>query len=179
LQTYRFRCKLYFKNNCIYNSTADNIDDLFDARTGNFDDAGSNFDGDSPANCNAHLEISLSNDNVTYTSYRNFVIGDYTARYYKFRVMMTSSDLASTPVVSALSVTVDMPDRIFSGNDIVSGTGTYSVTFTNTFLFFKLCSRNYWSGILTGDFFTISSKTVNGFNVAFKNSSGTGVSKNF
>jgi hypothetical protein len=47
----------------------------------------------------------ISNDNITYSSYRNFVIGDYTARYYKFRVMMTSSDLASTPVVSALSVT--------------------------------------------------------------------------
>ena len=159
--------------------SADNIDDLFDSRTGNFDDGASNFDGDSPANCNAHLEIALSNDNITYSSYRNFVIGDYTARYYKFRVMMTSSDLASTPVVSALSVTIDMPDRIFSGNDIVSGTGTYSVTFTNPFY-----SSNYAVGITaqglnTGDFFTISSKTVNGFNVAFKNSAGSGVSKTF
>jgi hypothetical protein len=159
--------------------TADNIDDLFDSRTGNFDDGASNFDGDSPANCNAHLEIALSNDNITYSSYRNFVIGDYTARYYKFRVMMTSSDLASTPVVSALSVTLDMEDRIFSGNDIVSGTGTYSVTFTNPFY-----SSNYAVGITgqglnTGDFFTISSKTVNGFNVAFKNSAGSGVSKTF
>jgi len=159
--------------------TADNIDDLFDSRTGNFDDGASNFDGDAPANCNAHLEIALSNDNVTYSSYRNFVIGDYTARYYKFRVMMTSSDLSSTPVISALSVTLDMEDRIFSGNDIVSGTGTYAVTFTYPFY-----SSNYAVGITaqgmnTGDFFTISSKTVNGFNVAFKNSASSGVSKTF
>jgi hypothetical protein len=159
--------------------TADNIDDLFDSRTGNFDDGASNFDGDAPANCNAHLEIALSNDNVTYSSYRNFVIGDYTARYYKFRVMMTSQDLSSTPVVSALSVTLDMEDRIFSGNDIVSGTGTYAVTFTYPFY-----SSNYAVGITaqgmnTGDFFTISSKTVNGFNVAFKNSASSGVSKTF
>jgi hypothetical protein len=159
--------------------TADNIDDLFDARTGNFDDGASNFDGDAPANCNAHLEIALSNDNITYSSYRNFVIGDYTARYYKFRVMMTSSDLSSTPVVSALSVTIDMEDRILSGNDIVSGTGTYAVTFTYPFF-----SSNYAVGITaqgldTGDYFTISSKTVNGFNVAFKNSAGTGVSRTF
>jgi hypothetical protein len=159
--------------------TADNIDDLFDSRTGNFDDGASNFDGDAPANCNAHLEISLSNDNITYSSYRNFVIGDYTARYYKFRVIMTSSDLSSTPVVSALSVTLDMEDRIFSGNDIVSGTGTYAVTFTYPFY-----SSNYAVGITaqgmnTGDFFTISSKTVNGFNVAFKNSASSGVSKTF
>jgi hypothetical protein len=159
--------------------TADNIDDLFDSRTGNFDDGASNFDGDAPANCSAHLEIALSNDNVTYSSYRNFVIGDYTARYYKFRVMMTSQDLSSTPVVSALSVTLDMEDRIFSGNDIVSGTGTYAVTFTYPFY-----SSNYAVGITaqgmnTGDFFTISSKTVNGFNVAFKNSASSGVSKTF
>ena len=159
--------------------TADNLDDLFDSRTGNFDDGASNFDGDSPANCNAYIEISLSNDNITWTSYRNFVIGDYTSRYYRFRVMMTSSDLSSTPVISALSVSVDMQDRIFSGNDIVSGTGTYSVTFTNPFY-----SSNYAVGITaqglnTGDFFTISSKSVSGFNVAFKNSAGTGVSKTF
>jgi hypothetical protein len=159
--------------------TADNLDDLFDSRTGNFDDGASNFDGDSPANCNAHIEISLSNDNVTWTSYRNFVIGDYTSRYYRFRVMMTSQDLSSTPVVSALSVTVDMIDRIFSGNDISSGTGTYSVTFTNPFYSSNYAVGITGQGLLTGDFFTISSKTVNGFNVAFKNSSGTGVSRTF
>ena len=159
--------------------TADNIDELFDSKTGDFDDGASNFDGDAPANCNAHLEIALSNDNITYSTYRNFVIGDYSSRYYKFRVMMTSNDLASTPVVSALSVTLDMEDRILSGNDISSGTGTYSVTFTNPFY-----SSNYAIGITaqslnTGDYFTISSKTVNGFNVAFKNSAGSGVSKTF
>jgi len=92
---------------------------------------------------------------------------------------MTSSDLSSTPVVSALTVTVDMPDRIFSGNDISSGAGTKTVTFTNPFK-----SVNYAVGITadnmaTGDFFEISSKTINGFNVVFKNSSGTAVSREF
>jgi len=159
--------------------TADNLDDLFDARTGNFDDAGSNFDGDAPANCNAHLEISLSNDNITYSTYRNFVIGDYTARYYRFRVMMTSQDLSSTPVVSALSVKIDMEDRIFSGNDISSGTGTYSVTFTIPFYSGSYAVGITGQGLNTGDYFTISSKTVNGFNVAFKNSAGSGVSRTF
>src|SRR6056300_934206 len=92
--------------------TSDNPDDLFDNRTGLFDSAPSNFDGDTPANCDAHLEIATSDDNVTYTSFQNFVIGNYTARYFKFRVFLTSRDLASTPVVSAVTVTIDMPDRI-------------------------------------------------------------------
>jgi hypothetical protein len=56
--------------------SVDNIDNLFDNAPGNFDDGASNFDGDSPANCNAHLEIATSSDNITYTSFRNFVVGD-------------------------------------------------------------------------------------------------------
>jgi hypothetical protein len=159
--------------------TADNLDDTFDSTAGLFDDTPSNFDGDTPANCDAHLEIALSDDNVTYTSFRNFVIGDYSARYLKFRVYMSSKDLASTPVISALSVTVDMPDRIFSGNDIVSGIGTKSITFTIPYY-----SSNYAVGITgqsmaTGDYFLLTSKTINGFDVAFKNSSDTGISKTF
>jgi hypothetical protein len=136
-------------------------------------------DGDTPANCNAHIEIATSDDNVTYTSFRNFVIGDYTARYLKFRLVMTSADLSSTPVVSALTVSVDMPDRIFSGNDITSGAGTFNVIFTNPFK-----SVNYAVGITgenmnTGDFFVVDTKTINGFNLTFKNSSNTAVSRVF
>ena len=159
--------------------TSDNLDDLFDSRTGDFDDAQSNFDGDTPANCNAHIEIALSNDNITYTSFRNFVVGDYTARYYKFRVTLRSFDLSSTPVISALSVSIDMPDRIFSGNDIISGTGTYTVAFTLPFYSNSYAVGITAQGMTTGDYFTISNKTVNGFDVAFKNSSNSGVTKTF
>jgi len=159
--------------------TSDNPDDLFDNRSGEFDLAPSNFDGDTPANCDAHLEIATSDDNVTYTAFQNFVIGNYTSRFFKFRVFLTSRDLASTPVVSQVTVTIDMPDRIFSGNDITSGAGTYSVTFTNPFF-----SVNYAVGITgedlaTGDFFLIENKTVNGFDLTFKNSGGTAISRTF
>ncbi len=159
--------------------TARNPDDLFDNRTGNFDDAKSNFDGDAPANCDAHLEIATSDDNSTFTSFQTFVIGNYTARYLKFRLVLTSSDLASTAVVSEASVTVDMPDRIFSEDNISSGTSTKTVTFSSPFK-----STNYAVGITaenmeTGDFFTVSNKTVNSFDVLFKNSSGTNISRTF
>ena len=159
--------------------SSDNPDDLFDNRSGLFDSASSNFDGDTPANCDAHLEIATSDDNSTFTAFQNFVIGNYTARFFKFRVVLTSTDGASTPVVSAVTVTIDMPDRIFSDNDIESGAGTKTVTFTNPYK-----SVNYAVGITgedmaTGDFFTVSNKTVNGFDVLFKNSSGTNVSRTF
>src|SRR6056300_572932 len=159
--------------------TSDNPDDLFDNRSGLFDSASSNFDGDIPANCDAHLEIATSDDNITYTAFQNFIIGNYTSRFFKFRVFLTSRDLASTPVVSAVTVTIDMPDRIFSGNDITSGASTYSVTFTNPFK-----SVNYAVGITgedmaTGDFFVVENKTINGFDLTFKNSGGTAISRTF
>jgi len=159
--------------------SARNPDDLFDNRTGNFDLGKSNFDGDTPANCDAHLEIATSDDNSTYTSFQTFVIGNYTARYFKFRLVLTSSDLASTAVVSEATVTVDMQDRIFSGNDITSGASTKTVTFTTPFK-----TTGYAVGITmedanTGDFFTVSNKTVNSFDVLFKNSSGTNISRTF
>ena len=159
--------------------TARNPDDLFDNRSGNFDSGKSNFDGDAPANSDAHLEIATSDDNVTFTSFQTFVIGNYTARFLKFRLVLTSSDLASTAVVSEATVTVDMPDRIQSSNDIVSGTSTKTVTFSAPFK-----STSYAVGITmedanTGDFFTVSNKTVNSFDVLFKNSSGTNISRTF
>ncbi len=159
--------------------TSDNPDDLFDNRSGDFDDAKSNFDGDTPANANAHIEIATSDDNSTFTSFQNFVIGDYTARYFKFRVVLISRDNASTPRVTAVSVTIDMPDRIFSGNDISSGAGTKTVTFTNPFKTANYAVGITGQGMATGDFFLVESKTINGFNVTFKNSSGSAISKTF
>ena len=159
--------------------TSDDPDDLFDNRSGLFDTQNSSFDGDTPANSNAHIEIATSDDNSTYTSFQNFVIGNYTARYFKFRVVLTSTDLASTPVVQEVSISIDMEDRIFSGNNISSGAGTKTVSFTNPYK-----TVNYAVGITaedmaTGDFFIVESKTINGFNVTFKNSSGSAVSKTF
>ena len=159
--------------------TSDNPDDLFDNRSGLFDSASSNFDGDTPANANAHIEVATSDDNVTYTAFQNFVIGDYTARYFKFRVVLISRDGASTPRVSAVTVTIDMPDRIFSGNDIVSGAGTKTVTFTNPYKTVNYAVGITGQGMSTGDYFLVENKTINGFDVTFKNSSDTAISKTF
>jgi hypothetical protein len=153
--------------------------DLFDSKTGLFDAATGSFDGDAPANENAHLEIALSDDNTTFTNFRNFVIGDYTARYYKFRLVLISRDGATTPVISALSVSIDMEDRIQSGNDISSGAGTKTVSFTNPFKTANYAVGITGQGMATGDFFLVESKTINGFNVTFKNSSGSAVSRTF
>ena len=92
---------------------------------------------------------------------------------------MTSSDLASTPVVSDLSVSIDVEDTIQSDNDLTSGVGTFTVTFDKAFYSVNYAIGITNQGMASGDFYTLSNKTINGFSIAFKNSSGTGVSRTF
>jgi hypothetical protein len=82
-------------------------------------------------------------------------------------------------VVSALTVTVDMPDRIFSFNDQVSGTGTKTITFTDPFKSSNYAIGVSAQGLATGDFYEITNKQTGSFDIAFKNSSNTGVSRTF
>jgi hypothetical protein len=160
---------------------AENPSELFDDGRGFtlFDSATGSFDGDSPSNSNAHLEISLSNDGSTYTEFKNFVIGDYTARYFRFRAYFISRDQATTPVISELSVTVDMEDRIQSQNDIASGAGTKTVTFTNPFKTNTYAVGITGENMASGDYFVVENKTTSNFQVTFYNSSDTAISRTF
>ena len=91
---------------------------------------------------------------------------------------MTSANGSASPVVTALSVTLDMEDRIESGSNIVSGTGTKSVTYTQSFV--TVPSLGFAvQNMASGDTYTLSNKTESGFDVAFINSSGSGVSRTF
>ena len=72
-----------------------------------------------------------------------------------------------------------MQDRIFSGNDIVSGTSTKSITFTKPFKTVNYAVGVTAQGMATGDYFTVTNKAITGFDVAFFNSSNAGVSKTF
>jgi hypothetical protein len=158
--------------------TATDRDRLFDNILGLFDDQASNFDGDDSANASSHLEIAVSDDNVSYTSFRNFNVGDYSGRYFKFRLFMESLNNSATPIVSQLSVTADMPQRLLSENDVVSGAGTKSITFSPVFISTPAIGVSA-QGLATGDFYEITSKSTNGFDITFKNSGGTAISKTF
>ena len=158
--------------------TSTDRDRLFDNISGNFDDQQSNFDGDAPSNCRSIIQIATSNDNSTYTAFRNFNVGDYTARYYKFQLLMESDDLGSTPLVSVLSVTVDMEDRITSEANVISGTSTKTITFPITYKIVPALGVTA-QNMTTGEAYAITNKSTTGFQIAFTNSGGSGVSRTF
>ena len=156
----------------------------FDDASGQFDEREGLFDGDANefGTNNAELQISTTTDDPsgtpTWTDFRKFFVGDYKARGLRFRALLTTTDSESTPSVTSLSVTVDMPDRVIADNDIISGTGAKAVSFSPNFKGLQgvgISAQN----LASGDYYVISNKTVSGFTITFYNSSSSAVSRTF
>jgi hypothetical protein len=156
----------------------------FDDATGLFDDREGLFDGDANefGTTNVELQVATTEDDPagtpTYTEFRKFFVGDYKARAFKFRALLTTTDSEATPSISALSVTVDMPDRVTADNDIISGAGAKTVTFSPNFKFLQGVSISA-QNLASGDYYVITSKSVSGFTITFYNSSDTAISRTF
>jgi predicted phage tail protein len=159
----------------------------FDAKEGDFDAATGDFDGDPDSfdDTNVELWVSTTDDDpngspAIWTAYRRFLVGDYTARGFRFKAVLTSTDESASPVLKTLTVNVDMPDRVIGGDDLISGTnaGGYSVTFSPSFKVapsIGIMAQN----LQQGDFYEIPTKSASGFTIRFKNSGGTVVSRTF
>lgn len=152
---------------------------LFDARSGLFDGDANNF-GD----VNVELYVSTTEDNPagtpTWSDYRKFVVGDYKARAFRFRAILTTTNANVTPQLTTLEVTVDMPERTIAGDDIVSGTdaGGKVVTYTRAFKVSPAVSISA-QNLVSGDYYEIVSKSAGGFTIRFKDSGGTVVNRTF
>jgi hypothetical protein len=163
-----------------YVNTFDDASGLFDDREGQFDGDVSTF-GD----VNVELQIATTRDDPssgspTYTAFQKFNVGDYVGRGFKFRAVLKSADLSSTPKITQLSVTVDMPDRVYSENDIASGTDTNGKAVTFTPAFKEISGIGISASNLTsGDYYVITNKSATGFTIEFFNSSDATVDRTF
>ena len=107
-------------------------------------------------------------------------MGDYIGRGFKFRAVLKSADLTATPKVTQLSVTVDMPDRVYSEKDIDSGTDTNGKDVTFTPAFKEISGIGISASNLTsGDYYVITNKSATGFTIEFFNSSNSTVDRTF
>ena len=159
----------------------------FDDASGNFDDREGQFDGDISTfgDVNVELQIARTRDDPasgspTYTAFQKFNVGDYIGRGFKFRAILTSDDLEATPKVTQLSVTVDMPDRVYSESDIASTTSTSgkAITFSPAFKAIQGIGISA-SNLASGDYYVITSKSATGFTIEFFNSSNATVDRTF
>ncbi len=116
----------------------------------------------------------------TWTAWGNVIIGDYTCRAFQFSIILDSLDGGlTTPLITNLSVTVDIPTRSERGVDITTnGGGVSAVTYGNAFLNspgVTIAAHN----MATGDYWTITGKTNAGFTITFYNSSNATVVRTF
>lgn len=76
--------------------------------------AGLNTDGD----WSVELQMSLSDDGVTWSEWSTFVAAKQQFRACKFRLKLYTASEYITPLASIAQVTVDMPDRYETGEDV-------------------------------------------------------------
>jgi hypothetical protein len=136
------------------------------------------FDGASGGNAHTLLEVATSDDDITYSAFSQFVVGEYIGRYFKFRVLFLSDDLKARSLISSLSVLSSIPTRRESGNDISSGTGGKTVTFTYGFKFNPALGISAQS-LSNGDYYVITGKSTSQFTIEFFNSSDTSIDITF
>lgn len=159
-----------------------NSADQWDANINNID-TWTSIDGNLIDDVDATLMIRTTNDDPygtpTWSAWQPFFVGDWTARGFDFRLDMVSpTDPTHNILIKQLGITIDMPDRSEKGNDITSGTSLYSVVFTLPFKVapnISITAQN----MNTGDYYSLSSKTSTGFDITFRNSAGTIISKVF
>ncbi|MNJ19112.1 hypothetical protein D3C77_134300 [compost metagenome] len=136
----------------------------FDALTG--------IDGDPPSGASLSLWVRTSDvAPAVWSAWKPFVVGDYRARQFDFELRGSVEQATHWIDVSKLGVVIDMPDRIESGNDIAVPVGGLKITYAPPFSVSPAVSLTA-QGLSPGDYLDVSDKTVNGFTVFIRNSSG-------
>lgn len=145
-------------------------------------DAITNFDSESIlGDATLTFEFATTDDDPAgsplWSAWKTFYVGDYTARAFKFRLILDrGSDEYQQVEFAALSAIIDVPDRIESAKNVSVPSGGLAVTFTNQFYDVPAVAVT-GANLATGDYVEITGKTSAGFTMQFKNSAGTGVAR--
>ena len=135
-----------------------------------------------PAAWNVTLQLRYTSDDPEddpeWSEWEDAVIGDYTGRAFEFRLKLLSFSPQVTPLVTAASVTLDMPDRIIAAEDVESTTNGVTITFDPPFRVMKALNVT-GQDMATGDYFEITGKDETGFTITFFDSSGTKINRTF
>lgn len=118
----------------------------------------------------ASFQIRFSDDNITWSTWRNFIIGNYSGRYLQFTVTLNTEDSVYLARLSELEVTVDVPDReiMFDRESIPSGGKT--ITFSPAFIIAPTVSVTIQSGA-AGDSYRITNKSASSMDIELLDSS--------
>jgi hypothetical protein len=117
-----------------------------------------------------------------FGAWQNYVPGQYSAQYFDGRVLVSTTDPQVFAVLSSFIFTVDVPDRIDTGNNVAVGTSATTINFSTPFNGGPGASavplvQPVILNAQQGDCMVLSSTTLGGFIVQVLNG-GVGVARN-
>lgn len=128
-------------------------------------------------------EISISTtaapaEPTEWSDWAPLTIGEYTGRAFRFRLRLRSHAAAVTPSISSMAITVDMPDRVSAGHDLLCPPEGLRVSFTPAFMARPALAVDA-QGLLPGDRKVITDIDDTGFTLQFLDAANNGASRTF
>jgi hypothetical protein len=140
------------------------------------------IDGNGGDRVNALTYVRTTQDDPsgtpTWGAWREFSNAIVRGRGFQFKALATSTDPTQNILIEQLGVDMELQQRTEQSATLTSGAGTYTVTFTNAFFSAPSVGVTGFN-MATGDYFAITSVTSTGFQVTFRNSAGSAVSRQF
>ena len=158
-----------------YTAYGDSINGSFDL----VDDVDSlaNWDGDYSPYVKFDVQIRTAGDDGIWSNWLDFYVGQYAARMFDFRIILSTTDTNITAVVTDFSFSIDVPDVIESKNISIPAAGT-TIVYDSNFHTIPFPQVTITDGI-SGDTVLLPtiSMTKTGFFVQIVNTSGIGVDR--
>ena len=158
--------------------------DLFDSRTGLFDDAAGDFDGLSVSAVDAALLVrsSMSDPDLApqWSDWRELANGIVRGWGFQFKVVARSYDPAQNIMINELGADLELQQRIEQSVTLSAPASTYAVTFAEPFYEAPSVGITGYN-MTSGDYWVINptSITRSGFSITFRNSAGAAVARQF
>jgi hypothetical protein len=158
-----------------------NVAALFDDNLGDLDTWG-DLDGTDVTDTNVLLYVRSTPDDPsgtpTWGEWRTCTNNMLRGRGFQFKAIAFSEQISQNVIINQVGAITELQQRVERSAELTSGASTYTATFANAF--YDLPAVNIAPlNMATGDYFTLSSVTSTGFQVAFFNSGGTPVSRQF
>jgi hypothetical protein len=154
---------------------------LWDDKTGRVDTWPEIDEGNLDAT-NATLYVRSTNDDPNgspgWDPWREFSNAIIRGRGFQFKVIATSTDPAQNIVIDELGAELELQQRVEQSATLTTAASTYTATFAKPFYQAPAMGLTAFN-MGTGDYFAISDVTRTGFQVVFRDSSGTAVSRQF
>jgi predicted phage tail protein len=144
-------------------------------------DSQTSVDGESITDAKASLEMRITQEDpalALWSSWGAFTVGDWTARAFEFRLVLTRNQPTHNVAVTRCAVEVDMPDRIQSGENLPADAAPYTVVFADPF-YVRPALGITAEQMQSGDYYEITDKSQTGFTVTFRNAAGSPVARTF